>query len=262
MGRIMDIADKHGIAVLEDVAQANGGSFKGKKLGTFGDMGIFSLQTNKNITAGEGGLILTNDRELYERAFTGHDMGFLFKDGVNLNPPDHAVMWPEGRRMAEILGAIGNVQLGKLPKIVQHMQSSKKRITDALGSIDGVKLRRINDPDGDTGPFIIITLDDAEKATQAADFMKAEGLHNVWRLADYGYHIYSNIHSLVEKTPLSVAGNPWSLEENKDSVYEYGLGACPQSDDLFARSILIPVPSRLTHEQEEAAIEVITKAVS
>ncbi|MFA6471302.1 MAG: aminotransferase class I/II-fold pyridoxal phosphate-dependent enzyme, partial [Candidatus Latescibacterota bacterium] len=96
MAAIMEIAHRHNIPVLEDCAQANGGSFGGCKLGTFGDIGIFSLQTNKNITAGEGGLLVTNDRILYERAFAGHDMGFLFVDGQAFNPPSHAVMWPAG----------------------------------------------------------------------------------------------------------------------------------------------------------------------
>ena len=69
-------------------------------------------------------------------------------------------------------------------------------------------------------------------------------------LEDYGLHICSNIASLVEKRPLSPAGNSWQLSENSESIYSYGKGACPTSDDLFGRSIVVPVPSRLTIDQE------------
>ena len=75
MKAIMAVANKHGIPVLEDCAQANGGSFDGQKVGTFGAAGIFSLQWNKNATAGEGGLLVTNDAALYERLNAAHDLG-------------------------------------------------------------------------------------------------------------------------------------------------------------------------------------------
>jgi dTDP-4-amino-4,6-dideoxygalactose transaminase len=261
MAAIMEVARSHAIPVLEDVAQANGGAFQGCKLGAFGDMGIFSLQTNKNMTAGEGGLVITNDRILYERAFAGHDMGYLYIDGKSLIPPPHAIMWPAGRRMAEVLGAIASVQITKLPRIIEHMRLSKKRIKEMLTGTPGLSFRRLNDPLGDTGPFLVILLQDEEKALHAAYRMKESGLHNIWRLAEYKYHIYYNIPSLVDKTPLSPAGNPWNLEANRESVYYYGKGSCPKSDELFARSILIPVPSCLTEEQEKSAAEVIREAV-
>ncbi|MDP2983223.1 MAG: DegT/DnrJ/EryC1/StrS family aminotransferase [Candidatus Latescibacter sp.] len=260
MAAIMEVARRHAIPVLEDVAQANGGTFQGCKLGTFGDMGIFSLQTNKNMTAGEGGLVVTNDRILYERAFAGHDMGYLYVDGKSLIPPPHAVMWPAGRRMAEVLGAIASVQITKLPRIIEHMRASKKRMKEMLSGTPGLTFRRLNDPQGDTGPFLIILLEDEGKALRAAYRMKESGLHNIWRLAEYKYHIYCNIPALVEKTPLSPAGNPWNLEANRESVYDYGKGACPRSDELFARGILIPVPSCLTEEQEKGAAEAIKEA--
>jgi len=75
MDAIGAIAERHGILVLEDCAQANGGEFHGRKLGTFGRLGMFSLQLNKNATAGEGGLLVTDDAALYERCVSAHDLG-------------------------------------------------------------------------------------------------------------------------------------------------------------------------------------------
>jgi len=139
------------------------------------------------------------------------------------------------------------------------MRNSKKRIKAALS---GVTFRKLHDEDGDSGPFIILTVEDETKAKTAVEKMREAGLTNAFRLADYGLHIYYNIPSLVNKIPLSPAGNPWNLKENAQSVFSYDKGTCPASDALFARSILIPVPSKLTAEQEQFAAQVIRSSVN
>jgi 8-amino-3,8-dideoxy-alpha-D-manno-octulosonate transaminase len=259
MDGIMAVANKHGIAVLEDCAQCNGGEISRRKVGTFGQVGIFSLQLNKNMTCGEGGLIITNDERLHHRAFSAHDMGLVRVEGQLAAPDSWAITWGAGRRMTELCGAIASVQIKKLPSILSNMRASKKRIKTMLG---GFRFRRLIDVDGDTGPFLILVLPDEDAAIKAADEMRNSGLHSVSRIADYGLHIYYNIPSLVGKVPLSPAGNPWSLKENAASVYHYTKGACPQSDALFGRSVLLPIPSRLTETQEKAAAEAIRSAAS
>jgi len=260
MDAIMRLANRHGIAVLEDCAQCNGGRFNGRMVGTFGQAGIFSLQLNKNMTCGEGGLLITDDEKLYNRAFSAHDMGLVRMEGRLATPEPYAIAWGGGRRMGELCGAVASVQIAKLPRIVEHMRASKGRIKAMLEGTGGLEFRKLNDPDGDTGAFLIVILQDEAKASTVAEKMKESGLHNVFRVAEYGLHIYSNIPSLVQKVPLSPAGNPWSLTENAESVYDYHKGACPRSDDLFARSILIPIPSRLTEGQENLAAEILTSA--
>jgi 8-amino-3,8-dideoxy-alpha-D-manno-octulosonate transaminase len=260
MQAILAIAGKHGIPVLEDCAQANGGSFRGRKLGSLGTLGVFSLQWNKNATAGEGGLLITDNAKLFERCVSVHDLGIPW---VNNQPcPTGAATWGSGRRMSELTAAVASEQLRKLPAIVRHMQASKRRIKTALAGTPGLVFRRLNDPQGDTGPFLVLLLDDAEQAARATERMQAAGLRDAVRLTDYGLHIYYNIPQLVQKLPLSPAGNPWSLPQNKWSDYDYHRGACPQSDALFARSILVPIPSRLTIAQEIAAAKIIRAAVA
>jgi 8-amino-3,8-dideoxy-alpha-D-manno-octulosonate transaminase len=258
MEAIMAVARKHNLAVLEDCAQCNGGEIKGKKVGTFGTMGIFSLQLNKNMTCGEGGLIITNDEKLFTRAFSAHDMGLIRVGGRLAAPEPEAVLWGQGRRMTELCGAVAGVQLKKLPKILANMRGSKKRIK---GMLQGLTFRKIHDETGDTGPFLILILKDEAGAKKAVEQMKEQGLHNAFRLADYGLHIYYNIPSLVNKIPVSPAGNPWNLQENISSNWTYNKGTCPASDALFARSILIPIPSCLTPDQEKAAAEIIKNAI-
>ena len=260
MYAIMDIANRHGISVLEDVAQCNGGSFRGKKLGTFGSIGMFSLQQNKNMTAGEGGLVITDDDELFEKLETAHDTGYLWVGGKPHEPSPEAIGWGGGRRMSELIGAMASVQIKKLPSIVNHMRTSHSRISDMLRSIPGLEFRRLNDPEGHTGSFLIMILDDEKRAASVSKYLQDNGMPSVSRLADYGLHIYSNITQLVRKVPLSPSGNPWNLEANRESVYDYGKGACPVADGLFARSVIIPIPSNLTEEQERDAAELIKKA--
>ncbi len=261
MDPIMAAANRHGIPVLEDVAQCNGGSYHGRRLGTIGAMGIFSLQLNKNMTSGEGGLVITSDDNLAERAFAAHDMGLVRVKGRLAPPKPENLLWGGGRRMNELSGALAYVQIGRLSAIVDHMRHSRDRIKSLISDTPGIGFRRLVDPEGSTGPFIILTLANEAKALDTVARMKDGGLHNVFRIAEYGLHIYSNITPLVQKVPLSPAGNPWNLAANKAASYDYSQGACPASDALFARSVLIPIPSRLTPAQEDEAVVVIKKAV-
>jgi 8-amino-3,8-dideoxy-alpha-D-manno-octulosonate transaminase len=261
MEALMSIAQRHSIPVLEDVAQCNGGSFMGKKLGTFGDIGMFSLQLNKNMTAGEGGLIVTNNDMLFDRIQAAHDTGCLWVNGTLQIPPPEARLWGSGRRMSELIGAVASVQIRKLPAVIEHMRGSHRRIKNLLSGVPGIGFRRLNDPEGYTGPFMIIILENEKKAVKATQHMREEGLDNISRVAEYGLHIYYNMLHLVQKVPLSPSGNPWNLEANRESIYEYSKGTCPKSDELFSRSILVPIPSILTDEQEREAASIIRAAV-
>jgi 8-amino-3,8-dideoxy-alpha-D-manno-octulosonate transaminase len=258
---IMRVANRHKIPVLEDCAQCNGGRYKGRKVGTFGAMGIFSLQLNKNMTCGEGGLIITNDLKLYNRAFGAHDMGMIRVKGRLALPERDEITWGGGRRMTELCAAIASVQLGKLDTITGHMRESKLRIKKILQTVPGLKFRTIHDPKGDTGAFLTLILKDRAAVEKALPIMRENGLTNASFAANYGLHIYYNIPALVNKVPLSRAGDPWKLHENRASKYDYHKGVCPASDALFERSIIMPIPSRLTRAQEKQAASIISRAV-
>ncbi len=260
MRSILAVSRRRGIPVLEDCAQANGASFRGRKVGSFGDIGMFSLQWNKNATSGEGGLLVTGDAKLHERCGAAHDLGIPW---VGSAPRETGtVTWGGGRRMSELTGAVASVQLTKLPGIIARMRASKRRIKDMIAGAPGLSFRRMNDEAGDTGPFLIFYLEDGARAAKAAARMQAAGLSSAVRLAEYGMHIYYNIPQLVGKVPLSPAGNPWKLPQNARSVYSYRKGSCPRSDALFARAIILPIPSRLSRTQEAAAAKAIRAALS
>lgn len=148
--------------------------------------------------------------------------------------------------------AVLRVQLRRLPEVVRSMRSSKYRIRAFLERHPQVQLRRIMDPEGDTGAFLLVSFPDPAQARHVNARLRQHGIssRNVETsnvvLEDYGFHVYFNIPSLVRKVGTGRNGSPWLLAENKQSCYEYARGTCPRSDDLFARTQLLTIPSCLS----------------
>jgi len=265
---IARIARERGIFLLEDCAQCAGGAIGGKKVGTFGDMAIFSFQMNKNMTAGEGGCIVTGHRHLFDRAVACHDLGYARDaNGRNMYERLDLCLWGRGARLDEVRAAILRVQLRKLPRIVEHMRSSKYRIRKGLEQIQAIKLRRILDPSGDTGCFLLTTFATPEQAREVNQALRAEGIvtfpqgvNNVL-MTEWGLHIYYNIPSLVHKTSIDKGHFPWGLAENRESRAEYSKGTCPQADSLFERTMLLAIPSNLAISDEEDIVAAFRKVV-
>jgi 8-amino-3,8-dideoxy-alpha-D-manno-octulosonate transaminase len=142
------------------------------------------------------------------------------------------------------------------------MNHSKYRIRAALGRFEGVQLRRILDPAGDTGCFLLTTYRDGETARRVNVALKAEGirtfpqgLSNVL-MTDWGLHLYYNNVSLVQRRGLS-----WKIADNAGLERDYGKGACPVADSLFERSIVLPIPSCLTENDEDEIIQAFDKVL-
>jgi dTDP-4-amino-4,6-dideoxygalactose transaminase len=266
---LLEITRKRGLFLLEDCAQCVGGSIDGKKVGTFGDMGIYSFQMNKNMSCGEGGAIVTNDTRLCNRAVAAHDIGYARDEGGRARYDNlDLCIWGHGHRLDEMRGAMLRVQLKKLPNTIAHMRQSKYRIRRALEAFPQVQLRRILDPAGDTGCFLISTFATAAEAKKVNRALRAEGITTTSQgvtnvvMTDWGLHIYSNIVSLVHKTSVDGRGFPWSLAENRDSKPEYAKGTCPAADSLFERSVLLTVPSCLTLADEDDIIHAFQKVLA
>jgi dTDP-4-amino-4,6-dideoxygalactose transaminase len=266
---LVKVARERGLFLLEDCAQCAGGAVKGKKVGTFGDMGIFSFQMNKNMTSGEGGAIVTNNARLYHRAFACHDTGYARDaNGRAIFDNLDLCLWGRGYRLDELRASILRVQLRKLPRIIGAMRGSKYRIRQALAELPQLRLRKIVDPEGDTGCFLISTFATPGIAAHVNRALRAEGIvtgsqgvNNVV-MTDWGLHIYFNIPSLVNKTSVDRAGSPWKLAENQGSTASYHKGSCPVADGLFERSILLAIPSCLTERDEQDIGHAFRKVLS
>lgn len=265
---VREIADRRGLLLLEDCAQCCGGHLAGRSVGTFGHMGIFSFQTNKNMTSGEGGCVVTSDDRLHRRAVACHDLGYPKDEtGTSLFDDPGTWLWGKGTRLDELRAAVLRVQLRKLPAITAAMRASKYRIRQSLTRFPQVRLRRVADPAGDTGCFLITTYPTADMARRVNRRMKEDGIRTYPQgtsnvvMTDWGMHLYYNIPSLVNKTCVA-PGFPWGLAENRGLVSEYGKGACPAADSLFERSILLPIPSCLSHGDEDDIMRAFEAALS
>ncbi len=265
---LREITRKRGLFLLEDCAQCVGGSINGKKVGTFGDMGIYSFQMNKNMSCGEGGAVITDDDRLYHRAVAAHDIGYARDEGGRAMYDNlDLCLWGHAHRLDEMRGAVLRVQLKKLPKIIAHMRESKYRLRRALEAFPQVRLRRMVDSAGDTGCFLLMTFSTPEEARRVNQALRAEGIVTTSQgntdvvMTDWGLHIYSNIVSLVKKTSVDKKGFPWNLAENRDSKPEYAKGTCPQADSLFERTVLLTVPSCLTKADEDDLIHAFQKVL-
>ena len=134
MDRIMDIAKKHKLIVIEDAAHAHGGEYKGKKLGTIGHAGSFSFQSSKNLTAGEGGMIVTDDEAYYERMNSLRNVGRI-KGGE----------WYEHHylgcnyRITQFQAALLSQQLRRLDSQTRTRDANGRYLTSLLASVKGIK---------------------------------------------------------------------------------------------------------------------------
>jgi 8-amino-3,8-dideoxy-alpha-D-manno-octulosonate transaminase len=259
MDAIMAIAGEHGLTVVEDVAQADGASYKGRRLGSIGVLGAFSLQFNKIITTGEGGVVITNDRAGYLRASAFHDP-ISVGMGRGVDPAEAPTFAGQNYRATEILGALGLVQLNRLDGLVAAMRERKRRIKAAIQGIPGLAFRRINDPEGDAAISLIMLLPSAPKAAEFSAALSAENVPtwHLYRPDHADYHIYAFWHQILSKSSTTAADFPWAPAYYRGNV-TYSADMCPRTLDLLGRAAHIDVSPLLSDEDVEQIITAIHK---
>lgn len=219
MDAIMDVARKHGLPVLEDACQACGGSYKGRRLGSIGEMGAFSLNVFKTITAGDGGAVATADKELYARAFACHDQGHSpHRTGVEVG---NRTIFGLNFRMNELTGAVALAQLRKIDNIIATLHTKKNKFKALLDPSGEFSFRILYDPAGECSTLCTVIFDTTEKAKSVASTLKTKTVDNS------GWHVYANMEHIASF--LKKAGQP------------YGLGAYPRTDDILSRAINLSV---------------------
>ena len=261
MDRIMAIAKKHGLKVVEDVAQACGGSYKGRRLGSFGDCNAFSLQYHKIITAGEGGIVLTNDHILYDRARAYHDTAACWRPDL---PRYEGEVFPGVNfRMSELHGAVALAQLRKLDKLVAGMRAKKKRIKDQITGIPGITFRKLNDEAGDTAICLIFFLKDGETTERFAKALSAEGVgaHCIYSEGVPDWHIYPHWKMIMGKVTATPEGCPYTCHyyTEKGGKAEYSPDMCPKTLGYLGRTIHLNIPPQMTDEDCDLTAKAIRK---
>lgn len=255
---ISRIAAAHQIPVLEDTAQAPGAGIGGRKCGSFGLCGTFSFDPVKTITTGEGGMIVTDDEELWRKMSEYHDHGH---DHI-ANPGGRG---GEGRsfigfncRMMELQGAIGLAQLAKLDEIVASQQRNQAALRAVVASLPGVSFRTVPDPAGDNASFLAFFLPDGEQARRVNEILGQNGAGAVY-FANNSWHYYPRWEHLLAGSTLNRSGWPFKEADGRRRVH-YDPEALPQSAALMERLLVYPVPIKLSDERL-AQIEKAVKAV-
>ncbi len=260
MNTIMDLAERRGLKVLEDVAQAVGGSFCGQRLGSIGDVGAFSFQFNKIITCGEGGIVITKDEEIYNRIIMYHDV----IGGQRNNIPEAKILIGCNFRMSELHGAIMLVQLRRLQGLLMDMRQRKAVLKGAIEDVarrKGVSFRTINDADGDTAICLVFFAPTAERALRVAEALNAEGASAlvIYEPDRVDYHIYPHWTPVMEKRTWSENGGPWRWH---DGQVKYSRDMCAGSLELLSRAVHLDVSPDMSNENVEELAGAVIKVLN
>lgn len=222
MDRIMQIARRQNLLVVEDACQAVGVTYKGKHLGAIGDAGAFSFNQFKNITIGEGGAVLLNSDEAYIRAYNYHDLGTSFR---NLDfASNDGLFVGMNLRANEVQGAMLNVQVGRLEKTISRLRRRFDVVNEALKEA-GLPVSTHHDPTNGAG--LAVTFSSEEEAEEFA--------HNriAYRLFDNTKHVYTNWTPILQKRTYHEKMNPWAWAARP---IEYSEDMCARTLDILKRT--------------------------
>ncbi len=251
MDELLQVARRHGLKVIEDVAQADGASYKGRRLGSLGDVGCFSLQFNKIITAGEGGMVVTNEEQTWKRAVMYHDViaGLAFSPEETLCGVNY--------RLSELQAAVALVQLGRLEGLLGAMRERKRLLRAGLTDVlqrKGLAFRKLADPEGDAAVALIFFAQDAGQAGRIAQALDAESIQSgvLYRPEAPDYHVYAHWTPILEQRTWTERGGPWRWAQQPTA---YSRDMCPRSLDLLGRAVHLDVSPLLTNEDIEEMLD-------
>ena len=239
MNAIMEIARKHDLLVLEDACTGIGGAYEGRMLGTIGHAGAYSFNYYKNITAGEGGGVVTNDPKIDKRVACSIDPCHHYWTGRS---DDMKPFADNGGRASEIIGAVLNVQLGRLPGMIEAMRGQRRRVVEATRHLDnlGLRLAPMHSPEHDVAAHVIYTLPSAEAAATFAAVCPSVIAGNT------GRHTYVDWDQvLIGEGAGHPAMNPYNLDANRGCRRTYAKDMCPRSLDILGRTAMIPMSPEL-----------------
>lgn len=259
LDEILAIAARHDIKVIEDCAQSFGGTYRGKFLGTLGDIGISSFQANKMITCGEGGLFYTDNEAYFARAVRFHDLGLIrdvFKEQLtdqSLASDDCAIPGLQFR-MSELHGAFLLAQLRKLPRLLEKSRRQHAAIVNAFR--DSRHFRFRPEVEGDCGTTIFMKFPSPAEASAFGKALAAEGIP---------LGPSSNCKNMLDCKPIQmkkmVLANipPFGKGFNGEHVVYDPFRLCPRTNEIVASHVAIGIGALYTDRDIEDMIRAIAK---
>jgi 8-amino-3,8-dideoxy-alpha-D-manno-octulosonate transaminase len=257
---LQEICKEHHLILLEDACQSIGGTYKGKALGTIGHAGTFSFDFVKTMTCGEGGVVMTNNEEVYTKsdAFTDHGHDHLGVDrGADLHP-----FLGYNFRISELHAAVGLAQIRKLDRFLAIQRKNNSILRSYMEQVPGISFRVVPDPTGDSGSFLSWFLPSAEAMEKAIAAMKEAGI-----MPGNFYWFANNWHYIKKWDHLK---NPHSLyplsQVQQTALKNLANTSFAKSDAIMSRCISTAISLVWTEEQvhQKGAtfLEVLKKALS
>ena len=256
MDPLMEIARRHNIKIIEDCAQSYLTYYKGKLTGTIGDIGCFSLNDFKTISAGDGGMLIMNDKQLYQRAFRFTDKNYsrlpdagAVRDVTFLAP---------NYRMNELTGAVGLAQLKKLKRICGRRNLYGEKISAGIQDLPGIEIPKVIEGCRSSYWFYMFRIDESQAGVgrdQFSDALAAEGIQcSRGYIPDciYRYDLFAN------RNAYDSTNCPFNCPYTKNQA-SYEKGLCPTAEKILKTSIKMPVSEFFTDQDAEDVIRAIHK---
>ena len=245
MNELCKLGAKYDLKIIEDCAQAHGAKIGDQYVGTFGDIGVFSLNVNKTIQSGEGGVCLTNDKEIAYRLALIRNHGEAvvgpakYKNVVNILGFNF--------RLTEIQAAIGVEQLKKLAMLNEHRLELVEQLISGLDSLPAGLLHVLRGERDCTATYYIcpIIFDEEKTGILRSHFVAAMEAEGIILSGGYVQPLY--LQPLYQEKKLFKHGYPFSALENSESACNYAPGLCPVAEKLHFHELITSEHIRLPH---------------
>jgi 8-amino-3,8-dideoxy-alpha-D-manno-octulosonate transaminase len=257
---LKEICAAHNLILLEDACQSIGGTYKGKALGTIGDAGTFSFDFVKMITCGEGGVVMTNNKEVYTKAdaFTDHGHDHLGVDrGADLHP-----FLGYNFRISELHAAVGLAQIKKLDQFLTIQKKNNQILRSYMEQVPGISFRVVPDPVGDSGSFLSWFLPTQAQMEKAIEALKTAGI-----FAGNFYWFANNWHYIKKWDHLKNVQSLYALSEAQHkALTQLSTTSFAASDAIMSRCVSTAISLAWTeeqvHEKGAAVLKVLKEALS
>lgn len=264
MDAILAIARKYNLRVIEDCAQAFGASYRGRRVGTWGDLGCFSISSYKVTGGGEGGLIVSSHDALFARAQGWAEAGGLWRPDRFAHPRWKGELFCGlNYRMSELEATVDLVQIRKADAQLERWRANKRRILEMLPRYRELQPQKIHDLNGEMGHSIGCFLPTAIEAERFRSALQAEGVRCSARGANPppDWHYSHDMEQINQHMPATSDGCPWQCPKVRErgGPVNYSQDPCPRSRDLFGRHLIIPVDQWWTPNDCETVAAAIIK---
>ena len=249
---IAQLCKAKNIKLIEDCAQSFGSRYRGRHVGGFGDLGCFSFNEFKHLSTGDGGIVLTNDKQLYGRAHNYADKCY-----DRLGQGDHLKMLCPNYRMTELQGAVGLAQFDRLDGIVKTRNTLGNWLNEQLATIPGILPPKIVDGGQSSYWFYMIRIDEQKLGINRDEFARRLNLEGI--AAGAGYIERPMYQEPVFANRSFFNGGVWPAEKLSGREYDYRKVHCPNAEKVLQSAIRLSLHEGFTMDDVQDYVKAIRK---